>query len=104
MLHDEALHAQALGLLRELAAIANRGTRKDFVDLSFLLDEFGLDEMLNAYACRCPEGMLFLVAKSLAFFDDAEEDPMPIMLVNRSWEAVQDSVIHAIRKSTLLRT
>ncbi len=87
----------------KLAAVTNRGTRKDFVDLSFLLDEFGLDEMLVAYSRRCPEGTLFLVAKSLAFFDDAEEEPMPVMLLDRSWETVRESVIRAIRTSKLFR-
>lgn len=87
----------------KLAAVTNRGTRKDFVDLAFLLDEFELDELLQAYSRRCPDGMLFLVAKSLSFFEDAEDEPMPFMLIDRSWEDMRTTVCDAVKQAKCLR-
>lgn len=87
----------------KLAAITNRGTRKDFIDVAFLLDRYNLDEMLDAYMKRSPDGMPFLVAKSLAYFDDAEEEPMPHMLVTRDWEQVKQTVFDAVKGARLLR-
>jgi hypothetical protein len=81
----------------KLAAITNRGTRKDFVDLAFLLDSFNLNEMLDAYAKRCPDGAPFLVLKSLSFFDDAEDEPMPRMLIQRDWEQIKQTVRCAVK-------
>jgi predicted nucleotidyltransferase component of viral defense system len=80
----------------KLAAVTNRGTRKDFVDVAFLLDLFSLDQMLGFYRRKYTDGSLFLVMKSLAFFDDAEEDPMPRMLVPFDWGAARTRIVRAV--------
>ncbi len=86
----------------KLAAITNRGTRKDFVDLAFLLERFSLNDMMDAYLRRCPAGMPFLVLKSLSFFDDAEDEPMPRMLIARDWEQIKRVVQGAVRSARIL--
>ncbi len=83
----------------KLAAITNRGTMKDFVDMAFLLERFSLNEMMDAYTRRCPNGMPFLVIKSLSFFDDAENEPMPRMLIDRDWEQIKRTVRDAVKKA-----
>jgi len=58
----------------KLNAISGRGSKKDFVDLFFLLKEYSLSEMLRFYKEKYPEGSEFLVLKSLSYFDDAEQE------------------------------
>ena len=76
----------------KLAAITGRGTKKDFIDLFFLLHYFSLEEMIELYNKKYYDGSLFLVLKSLSFFDDAERDPNPIMLKSLNWESVKDFI------------
>lgn len=83
----------------KLSAITNRGTRKDFVDLAFLLERFSLREMMDAYTRRCPDGAPFLVVKSLSFFEDAEDEPMPRMLIDRDWEQIKRTVCDAVKSA-----
>jgi predicted nucleotidyltransferase len=81
----------------KLAAVTNRGTKKDFVDIAFLLKRFDLPQMLAFYQTKFPDGSAFLVLKSLAFFDDAEDDPMPNMLISTTWESICQTVRTAVR-------
>lgn len=77
----------------KLSAITNRGTKKDFVDLYFLLKEYSLDEMLGFYDNKYPDGSVFLVLKSLTFFDDAEDEVMPFMFEELNWKSVKEKII-----------
>jgi hypothetical protein len=84
----------------KLAAITNRGSKKDFIDLAFLLDRFGLPQMLDLYKQKFVDGECFMVLKSLVFFDDAENDPMPYMLQPIDWEAVKQRIGTSVCKHT----
>ncbi|HEY5370609.1 MAG TPA: nucleotidyl transferase AbiEii/AbiGii toxin family protein [Hanamia sp.] len=81
----------------KIAAITGRGTKKDFIDLYFLLKEFGLDKMMNLYQRKYKDGSVFMALKSLVYFDDAEKDEMPNMLVNVDWREVKEAItiVHA---------
>ena len=100
---DDALETDGLRLasIRDIAAmklsaITNRGTRKDFVDLAFLLERHPLSRLIAAYCEKYPNAPQFLLLKSLSYFEDAEETPMPHMLIPRDWEWVRTQVIQAI--------
>jgi hypothetical protein len=80
----------------KLNAIAGRGSRKDFVDLYFLLKKFELDEMMKFFIKKYQDGSPFLVLKSLTWFEDAEKLQMPEMIKNVSWEEVK----HCISEKT----
>jgi hypothetical protein len=80
----------------KLAAIANRGTKKDFIDVAFLLERFAPRDLLSFYLRKFPDGAAFPVLKSLAFFDDAEEDPMPNMLLPCDWDATKTRITAAV--------
>jgi len=54
-----------------LSAITGRGSRKDFIDLYFLLQEFNLKALLDFYTEKFYDGSPFLVLKSLTYFEDA---------------------------------
>ena len=52
----------------KLSAVTGRGTRKDFIDISFLLQHFSLKRMLGFYMQKYYDGSEFLVLKSLTYF------------------------------------
>lgn len=76
----------------KIAAITGRGSKKDFIDLYFLLNQFTLTEILKMYEAKYPDASIFLALKSLTFFEDAEIQPMPKMLIEVSWEKVKDKI------------
>ncbi len=80
----------------KITAIAGRGTKKDFIDIAFLLRHFSLDEILGFYSAKYNDGSVFMAMKSLAYFDDAEEEPMPDMFVNQSWEQTKEYLLSKI--------
>jgi hypothetical protein len=81
----------------KLEAINNRGSKKDFIDLAFLLEQFSLEEILAWYRAKYPQGSEYMILRSLAYFDDAEEDPMPVMLKAMTWETVKERIQQAVR-------
>jgi len=77
----------------KLAAITGRGAKKDFIDLFFLLKKFSLGEMMEMYKNKYADGSAFMVLKSLIYFEDAEEDEMPEMLVPASWNSIKKTIL-----------
>lgn len=82
----------------KISAIINRGTKKDFIDLHFLLNEISLNDILDLYEQKYPEGSRFIAIKSLTYFEDAESDPMPYMFYDVTWEVVKASIIKEVQK------
>jgi hypothetical protein len=75
----------------KISAIASRGTKRDFIDLYLSARQFGLNELLGLFQrkyVRTGYSRIHIL-KSLLFFDDAEKDPMPHMLVPLDWDAVK---------------
>jgi len=82
----------------KVAAITNRGTKKDFIDIYFLLNYFSLNAIMGFYLEKFPEGSTFLAYKSLSYFTDAEKQAMPKMLIPTNWDKVKNSIIAEIKK------
>lgn len=76
----------------KLNAIAGRGSKKDFIDLYCLLDHFSINEMLDFYNNKYDDGNLFLVEKSLTYFDDADKERTPKLFVETSWEEIKEEI------------
>lgn len=75
--------------LMKLTAIANRGSRKDFIDLFTILQSGpALQEYLDLLPRKYGAGRsnAYQVLMSLTYFDDAEEEPMPTMIERFDWE------------------
>ena len=81
----------------KLNAIAGRGSKKDFIDLFFLLKDYSLKELVGFYKTKYQDGSEFLVLKSLSYFDDADIDPDPVMLVEYSWSNIKGVILEATR-------
>lgn len=85
----------------KIIAISQRGTKKDFVDLWMILEQGYNLTLLFELMDRKFEGTKYNKAdiiKSLTFFEDAESDPDPILLVPSSWQAIQNDLINAAKK------
>ena len=81
----------------KISAIIGRGTKKDFIDIAFLLENFSLKEILGFYENKYSESSLFMAIKSLTYFDDAENEPMPYMLKNKSWSEIKERILKEVR-------
>ena len=77
----------------KISAIIGRGTKKDFIDIAFLLQKFSLKEILDFYSMKYNDGSVFTALKSLTYFDDAEDDIMPDMLIRKSWKQVKKEIL-----------
>lgn len=91
--------------LMKLLAITNRGSRKDFIDLYIILRE---ETTLQDYFEMLPEKYdastlnTYSILKSLTYFDDAEREPMPRMLVPFKWEECRSFFLRAAHSIVLL--
>lgn len=75
-----------MGAMR-LAAIMSRGTRKDYIDLYFILQRVPIGRLFEVAAVKYARVRTFAVSavRALAYFADAEATPMPQMLDRTSW-------------------
>jgi hypothetical protein len=80
-----------IGLMK-LIAISQRGTRRDFVDLFFICRQsIPLTELLASLPQKFAGVNYSLphILRSLVYFDDAEKEPMPTMLVPVRWSDIK---------------
>lgn len=82
----------------KLEAICGRGTKKDFIDLYFLLNQYRLSEMMDFYKEKFSDGSDFLVLRSLSYFDDAEDEAMPEMLLPLEWDMVKTKIVNSVNE------
>lgn len=74
----------------KLSAVANRGSRKDFVDLWILLTRHRpLAEYLARYRKKFEVRDVGHVVRSLVHFDDAERDPPLRLLIDLDWRELR---------------
>jgi len=77
----------------KLAAIAQRGSKKDFYDL-YALGKFvfSLEQMLAFYQRKFANADIGPVLCGVVYFDDAEAETDPILLKPVAWEEVKQSI------------
>ncbi len=85
----------------KINAITNRGTRKDFVDLARLLDDFSLEDIFGWYQSKYPQANPALALRSMSYFVDAETMPMPQMLIDFDWDAAVEKILASVRNLVL---
>jgi len=75
----------------KISAIASRGTKRDFVDLYLLAQAYDLKQLLGWFTKKFFQTNYSMphILKSLTYFEEAEQDPMPHMLMPLSWEEVK---------------
>lgn len=78
-------------------AIQNRGSKKDFIDMYFLLQHFSLDEILSFYAQKYPNYSMFRTRMALTYFEDAENQVCPEMFIDVDWNTIKDTISKEVR-------
>jgi hypothetical protein len=80
----------------KLAAIIDRGTRKDLVDLYFILQRVPLEQLFRVAALKYRQVRTFAVSatRALAYFEDAEKVPMPRMIDPTPWSQMKRFLEH----------
>ena len=87
----------------KIAAIADRGTKRDFIDLYFILNEakiMTLEKSLKLYDKKfkvLSQNKLHIL-KSLVYFDDAENEPMPMMIRDIEWGKIKEVIVDKVKK------
>ncbi len=77
----------------KLSAIAQRGAKRDFVDLYALaVRHRPLPELLEAYRRKYDIADLAHVLYGLSYFDDADRERMPTLLWDLDWRTVKRSI------------
>lgn len=102
---EEPLIEEGIRLLRpadigamKLMAIAGRGRKRDFFDLYFLLKMYALDELMQFYLKKYHDGSELMVARSLTYFEDADEDDdFKLLKEQVSWEKVKQTILKEVR-------
>lgn len=76
----------------KISTIMSRGKKRDFIDLYVVSQRYGLEHLGELFKQKYAKTHYNFqsVLKSLAYFQDAEEDPMPDMLAPISWEEVKE--------------
>ena len=95
MAHKEDIAAM------KIAAITGRGSKKDFVDLYFLLQDYNLQQLLDFYKQKYFDASIYLAIKSISYFDDANQEEDPEMMTAIHWETIKTRIKHDVRKHTL---
>ncbi len=75
----------------KLAAIINRGTRKDMVDLYYILQRVRLETLFEAAAIKYAKIRSFpvMALRAMSYFEDAEALPMPLMIDRTDWSKMK---------------
>jgi len=76
----------------KLAALAGRGSRKDFVDLYVYAGRIApLDRLFDRFRQKYRGVRVdpYHLLRSLTFFDDAEAEAMPELLIPETWEDIK---------------
>lgn len=83
----------------KLKAIAQRGSKKDFYDIYFLLDRLSLAEILRLFSEKFKQHEVFHIIKSLTYFEDAEKYAgPPVFDKTITWKNVKKKILKAVQE------
>lgn len=78
----------------KIDAMSSRGSRKDFVDIYFLLKKYSISELIGFFEQKYKNIQFnkLHILKSMVFFTDAEAEPMPVMVEQVNWEEIKRTI------------
>lgn len=79
-------------------AIQNRGSRKDFIDMYFLLQNYSLEDILGFYAKKYLNYSMFRTRMALTYFEDAEGKECPPVFVKVEWDYIKSFISQKVRE------
>ncbi|OHB78751.1 MAG: hypothetical protein A2Z25_11815 [Planctomycetes bacterium RBG_16_55_9] len=82
----------------KLSAIASRGSRKDFVDLYFMINRFrSLKDYLQLYRIKYQNRDIGHLMRSLVYFGDAEAEPEIVTAKSFDWQKMKEDFERWVR-------
>ena len=87
----------------KLSATTNRGARKDFYDLHTLIQHLGVNALIDIYKRKYPSHDPMIVLRSMIYFDDAEDDNDPELLMEQDWDGVKEAICEAVKDCIYLK-
>ena len=87
----------------KLQTIGMRGSKKDFIDLYFLLKQFKLEELFGKLKQKYSGADYSQphILKSLVYFANADDQPLPRMHKEVSWEEIKNRLVDTVRANKL---
>jgi hypothetical protein len=83
----------------KLSAVAQRGARKDFCDIYALGKKvFTLSQMLGFYQKKFGIRDIGSVLYGLVYFDDAESERMPRMILDVTWKEIKKTILGWVKE------
>ena len=73
-------------------AIIGRGTKKDFIDVFYLLQHFTFEELIKLYLAKYPDGSEYRALLSMSYFADADPQAMPYMFEPIEWNVIKQKI------------
>ncbi|MDP3991271.1 MAG: nucleotidyl transferase AbiEii/AbiGii toxin family protein [Candidatus Nealsonbacteria bacterium] len=79
----------------KISAVSSRGSRKDFIDIYFLLEKYALGELVAFFESKYKNIKYnkLHILKSLTYFEEADNEPMPKMLKSAEWGNVKEKIV-----------
>jgi predicted nucleotidyltransferase component of viral defense system len=94
------LHVNDIAPMK-LKAIVQRGSKKDFFDIYYILQEMSLNTLIELYKKKFNQNEIFHVLKSLNYFEDAENDFNPVVFdSNINWDKIKEFLQFELFKFT----
>lgn len=84
----------------KLKTVMNRGAKRDFYDIYFLLEEYSFPQMFELFYRKYKNIEPQAILKSLNYFEDAEAEAAPVLLRDKdlSWKKVKQTITNETRK------
>lgn len=79
-------------------AVIGRGTKKDFVDIYFLLQHYSFERLMQFYLEKYSDGSEYRALLSMTYFGDADLQPMPYMFSDVSWEEIKKRILQEVEE------
>jgi predicted nucleotidyltransferase component of viral defense system len=82
----------------KLKAVTQRGNKKDFYDIYYLMQILPLDEIIRLFKEKFKQYEIFHIIKSLTYFEDAENNAPPIVFDKTiTWKKVKTEIVKAVK-------
>ena len=85
----------------KIIAIIQRGMARDFVDIYYLIEKFGLKKILGFARKKYKNFNQYLALQALVYFGDADKDPNVRKLKMRQevyWKDIKDFIRAKVRE------
>lgn len=85
----------------KIIAISQRGKRRDFIDIYFLIKDFGLRKIIDLTRKKYPMFNVYVGLQGLVYFKDADEDLEEgrfRLLREVNWEEIKNHILKEVNK------